>query len=186
MAAPNTSAPLQARAELLACISTLASLLLLRTKPAPAGASSASGSALDSFSSAVPSTSGGTDFPAPGSSDSLPSSASLPAGIGGASLPPAEPEHLLMFVGWLDRFARYPVGSEDSSAIHFITIGPIQKAVLGALAALPPAVTAAGAWPEVLGVLCHMLRPFNTLALRQYSMQQAAVQQACAAAVSAS
>ncbi|KAG2443720.1 hypothetical protein HXX76_002066 [Chlamydomonas incerta] len=184
MAAPNTSTPLQARAELLACISTLASLLLLRTKPSPAG-----GSALDSFASVATSASGGADLPGPGSSFLLggaAGAASLSAAAGGsgagAALPPGEPEHLLMFVGWLDRFARYPVGAEDSSTIHFTTIGPIQKAVLGALAVLPPAVTAAGAWPEVLGVLCHMLRPFNTLALRQYSMQQAAVQQACVAA----
>ncbi len=95
-------------------------------------------------------------------------------------------QQLLMVVRWLDRFARYPVGAEDTSSIHFSTIGPIQKAALQGFAALPPlppAALAAGtegsgdAWQGVLGVLCNMLRPYSTLALRQHAQQAAAMAQ---------
>lgn len=95
-------------------------------------------------------------------------------------------QQLLLVVRWLDRFARYPVGAEDTSSIHFSTIGPIQKAALQGFAALPPlppaALAAAGegsgdAWQGVLGVLCNMLRPYSTLALRQNAQQAAAMAQ---------
>jgi hypothetical protein len=55
--------------------------------------------------------------------------------------------------------------------------GPIQKSALAGLAALPPLPpSAAEVWPEALGVLCNMLRPFTTLPLRQYAQQLAALQ----------
>ncbi|GFR47515.1 hypothetical protein Agub_g9147, partial [Astrephomene gubernaculifera] len=168
MAAPHTSASLQARSELLSCITALAAQLMQRTRPAPDQPHHHT-SASAAHPPPPPSGSSAATQAAPGSAPS-PSCTSPSAG--------PDPESLLLFLSWLDRFARYPVGSEDSSQIHFVTMGPIQKAVLAALAALPPAVSAAGVWPAVLRVLCNMLRPFSTLALRQHANQAAALQQA--------
>ncbi|GIL75246.1 hypothetical protein Vretifemale_5026 [Volvox reticuliferus] len=157
MAAPNTSAPLQARAELLTCITTISSQLLL-----------------------LRSTRSGTSAAVAGGTVVLSSSNGIDEGGVGAIAPVAtnpDPEQLLLILRWLDRFARYPVGADDTSSIHFTTIGPIQKSAMAVMAALPPAVSAAGVWPAVLAVLCNMLRPFSTLALRQYAQLVAALLQ---------
>ncbi len=65
------------------------------------------------------------------------------------------------------------------------SVAPLQKAVLTSLSSLPPAIAAAGAWPDVLAVLCGMLRPYDTLALRQAAANAPAGGAAPAAAAAA-
>ncbi|KAG2500662.1 hypothetical protein HYH03_001428 [Edaphochlamys debaryana] len=196
MAAPNTPASMQARAELLTCIANLALPLLGLPKP-PSLAAFEPPPLSPAFTGSGMFLPPAITLPPPASPAQAAAAATaagvglgmspggLPASVGPAATqpaPPPDPEHVMLFVRWLDRFARYPVGLDDSSAIHFTTLGPIQRAALAALSAMPPAITSSNTWPAVLGVLCNMMRPYSTLALRAHAQQAAALQAACVVA----